>query len=167
MPSYSRSGSHYASVARLLNCLIACLVMATVGLVALPSFLPFKSKSPKLAKGSHVRMRSLKLVTATKNRVYRSPGGPVFARSKGAAATGKVPIGKYGSVGEFKALGNETITASIVLFDLSGLSTSRPPLPIPRNEGAYSSARPGAEDNGKDSYGHTSPKKDALKEKEI
>ncbi|MGD9032717.1 MAG: hypothetical protein PVJ69_14065 [Desulfobacteraceae bacterium] len=65
--SFSRSGSCYASTAKLINCLIACLLMLTVAFAAIPYFVVSHSKAKTAAISTRAIMNQAKIMVAKKN----------------------------------------------------------------------------------------------------
>ena len=65
--SFSRSGSCYASTAKLINCLIACLLMLTVAFAAIPYFVVSHSKAKTAAISTKAIMNQAKIMAAKKN----------------------------------------------------------------------------------------------------
>ena len=64
---FSRSGSCYASTAKLINCLIACLLMLTVAFAAIPYFVVSHTKAKTAAMGTTARMHQAKIMAINKN----------------------------------------------------------------------------------------------------
>ena len=91
----SRSGSYYASTRKLLNFLIASLVMFTVAFAAIPYFLVKQSKGQPVAWRSKAEMNRAKILNAKR---YGNPsilyGAKAFAY-RTSSTKGKAIVSKY------------------------------------------------------------------------
>lgn len=74
---FSRSGSCYASAAKLINCLIASLLMLTVAFAAIPYFLVSHTKAKTAAMSTTARINQAKIMAIHKNL---NPGIALGAR---------------------------------------------------------------------------------------
>lgn len=93
---FSRSGSCYASTAKLLNFLIASLLMFTVAFAAIPYFLVNQSKVKIAARSSKAKMNRAKILNAKK---YGHPGAIYGAKTyayRASSTKGKAIVSKYG-----------------------------------------------------------------------
>jgi len=96
--SFSRSGSCYASTAKLINCLIACLFMLTIAFAAIPYFVVSQSKGKVATKGIKANMNRTKMVAARRNS---NPGIIYVAKpyvSRTSTGNGKAVVSKYGQI---------------------------------------------------------------------
>ena len=64
---FSRSASCYASTAKLINCLIACLLMLTVSFAAIPYFVVSHSKGKTAAMSTNAKMNRIQIMAVKKN----------------------------------------------------------------------------------------------------
>ena len=64
---FSGSGSCYASTAKLINCLIACLLMLTVAFAAIPYFVVSQSKAKMAAMKTKAEIKHAKIMPVHKN----------------------------------------------------------------------------------------------------
>lgn len=96
--SFSRSGSCYASTAKLINCLIACLFMLTIAFAAIPYFVVSQSKGKIATKGIKANMVRTKMVAAKRQG---NPGLITVAKpyvSRTSSGNGKAVVSKYGQI---------------------------------------------------------------------
>lgn len=87
---FSRSGSCYASTAKLINCLIASLLMLTVAFAAIPYFLVSHTKAKTAAISTTARMNQAKMVAIHKNLnpgIARGASHYVYKTSNGKGET--------------------------------------------------------------------------------
>lgn len=94
--SFSRSGSCYASTAKLINCLIACLLMLTIAFAAIPYFVVSHSKAKTAAKCTKNKMNQTKIMTVNKNV---NPGIIYGAKPyvyRTSSGTGRAVVSKSG-----------------------------------------------------------------------
>ena len=63
---FSRSGSCYASTAKLINCLIASLLMLTVAFAAIPYFVVSHSNARTAALSTKANMNQIKIIAVKK-----------------------------------------------------------------------------------------------------
>ncbi len=92
----SRSVSCYASTAKLLNFLIASLLMFTIAFAAIPYFLVSQSKGKIAAGSSKAKMNRAKILNAKK---YGHPGILYGAKAyayRTSSAKGKAIVSTYG-----------------------------------------------------------------------
>ena len=114
---FSRSGSCYASTAKLINFLIASLLMFTVAFAAIPYFLVNQSKGKIAARSSKARMNRAKLLKAEK---YGLPGiitGVETYAYKASSTKGKTIVSKYGRALKVLSMNNRSHALSPVNFE--------------------------------------------------
>ena len=96
--SFTRSGSCYASTAKLINCLIACLFMLTIAFAAIPYFMVSHSKGKVATKGIKDNMIRTKTVAAKRNTNL----GTIYVTkpyvSRTSSGNGKAVVSKYGQI---------------------------------------------------------------------
>jgi hypothetical protein len=100
--SFSRSGNCYASTAKLINCLIACLFMLTIAFAAIPYFMVSHSKGKVATKGIKANMNRTKMMAAKRNA---NPGVIYVAKpyvSRTSSGNGKVVMSKDGQIVKVK-----------------------------------------------------------------
>ena len=96
--SFSRSGSCYASTAKLINCLIASLLMLTVAFAAIPYFVVSHSKAKTVTMNTKAKMNRAKIMAVKKNL---NPGIVYDAKPyvyKTSSGKGKAVVSKSGRV---------------------------------------------------------------------
>jgi hypothetical protein len=121
---YSQYGSHYASVGKLLNCLVACIIMSTIAFAALPSFLMRNSKSTGAANTINANMHRTRFQTLKKNGSGKILYGSNPYLYKGSSAERKVVLTKYGRVAKPQLLRGKRVTSSAIDFDPRALRSS-------------------------------------------
>ncbi len=115
--SYSRSGSCYASTAKLMNCLIACVLMLTIAFAAIPYFVVSNSKGKIVTKGIKANMVQTKTVAARGNAnlgiIYVAK--PYVSRS--STGNGQAVVSKSGQVVKVKIVRGVTHDVSPANFE--------------------------------------------------
>jgi hypothetical protein len=115
--SFSRSGSCYASTAKLINCLIACLLMLTVAFAAIPYFLVSHTKAKTAAMINTARINKAKMMAIDKNLnpdIAHQARPYVYKTSNGK---GKAVISRSGQVVRVKIVRDGEHLASPVSFE--------------------------------------------------
>ena len=115
--SFSRSGSCYASTAKLINCLIACLLMLTVAFAAIPYFVVSHSKTKTVAMNTKAKMNRAKIMAVKKNL---NPGIVYDAKPyvyKTSSGKGKAVVSKSGRVVKVKIVRDGKHAVSPVNFE--------------------------------------------------
>lgn len=115
--SFSRSGSCYASTAKLINCLIACLFMLTIAFAAIPYFVVSRSQGKVATKGIRANMNRTKMVAAKRNA---NPSIIYVARpyiSRTSSRNGKAVVSKYGQIVKFQIVSGRNQGMSPVNFE--------------------------------------------------
>jgi hypothetical protein len=115
--SFSRSGSCYASTAKLINCLIACLFMLTIAFAAIPYFVVSHSKGKIATRGIKANMNRTKIAAAKR---HANPGIIYVVKpyvSRTSSGNGKAVVSKYGRIVKVQIVSGRNQGMSPVNFE--------------------------------------------------
>jgi hypothetical protein len=114
---FSRSGSCYASTAKLLNFLIASLLMFTVAFAAIPYFLVSQSKGKIATRSTKAKMNRAKILNAKK---YGDSGIIYGAKAytyRTSSTKGKAIVSKYGRAGKVLTVNSRSYASPPANFE--------------------------------------------------
>lgn len=117
---FSRSGSCYASTAKLVNCLIASLLMLTVAFAAIPYFVVSNTKAKTAAISATARTNQAKIVAIHKNLNPGIAQGASHYVYKTSNGKGETVVSKLGQVVRVKIVKGGEHLVSPVSFEARG-----------------------------------------------